>query len=184
MNIGIDIDDTINELHDILMKKGEEFNKREKIDYQIQTDKWEWIDAFGWDEKTANKFIDENMENLYLNAKIKQNAEVVINKLHTEGNKIIIITARGLKNADEISEKWLKEHNIKFDKLITNAKDKAKKCIENNIDVFIDDHARFLEGLLGTKTKALLFDSPYNKQETKHKRVYTWDEVYEEIKNK
>ena len=98
------------------------------------------------------------------------------------GHKIIIITARGLKNADKISEKWLKEHNIKFDKLITNAKDKWAKCIENNIDVFIDDHARFLEGLLGTKTKALLFDSPYNKQETKYKRVYTWDEVYEEIK--
>ena len=31
MNIGIDIDDTINNLHDILIKKGTEFNKKELL---------------------------------------------------------------------------------------------------------------------------------------------------------
>ena len=51
----------------------------------------------------------------------------------------------------------------------------------NNIDVFIDDHVGFCEGVSKTKTKVLMFDSPYNKQETKYKRVYSWDEIYEEI---
>lgn len=185
MNIGIDIDDTINNLHDILIKKGAEFNKREKIDYKIHTDKWEWIDAFGWDKLTAKKFLEENIENIYLNAEIKENAAEVINRLHTEGNKIIIITSRGkehLKNAYEISEKWLKQKNVYYDKLIIGASDKAQYCVENNIDVFIDDLVDNCKKVSETKTKVLMFNSPYNQEETECKRVYNWDEVYREIK--
>ena len=186
MNIGIDIDDTINELHDILIKKGTEFNKNEKINYEIQTDKWEWIDAFGWDKLTAKKFLAENMENLYLNAGIKENAAEVINKLHTEGNNIIIITARGSEHGQgdiyKISENCLKEKNVIFDKLIINSRDKAKTCIENNIDIFIDDNVDFCKGVSQNGTKVFMFDSPYNQEETECKRVYNWDEVYREIK--
>ena len=186
MNIGIDIDDTINNLHDILIKKGMEFNKKEKINYEIQTDKWEWIDAFGWDKLIAKKFLSENMENLYLNAGIKENAAEVINKLHTEGNKIIIITSRGkehLENAYEISEKWLKQKNVYFDKLIIGAENKAIPCEENNIDVFIDDLVDNCKRVSETKAKVLMFNSPYNQEEKEYKRVYNWKEVYEEIKS-
>ncbi len=185
MNIGIDIDDTINELHDILVVKGAEFNKKENINYEIQTNKWEWIDAFGWDDLTAKKFLDENIKEAYLNAGIKENAAKVINKLQTEGNKIIIITARGdeyCKNAYEISEKWLKEKNVNYDKLIVGSIDKTKTCIENEIDVFIDDHVKHCEGVSQIGTKVFMFDSPYNKQEKKYRRVYSWDEVYREIR--
>lgn len=45
MNIGIDIDDTINNLADILRKYATEYNKEQEIDYEIQTNKWEWAEA-------------------------------------------------------------------------------------------------------------------------------------------
>ena len=187
MNIGIDIDDTINNLHDILIIKGTEFNKKQKILFEINSDKWNWDEAFGWDEKTAHKFLTENIEESYLNAKIKDNAKDIINKLHEEGNKIFIITSRSkihCKNPYEISEKWLKKHGILYDKLITDAMDKAKACRENNIDVFIDDHVDFCKDVSKEKIKVLMFNSPYNQNETKYKRVNNWIEVYENIKNK
>lgn len=186
MNIGIDIDDTINNLHDILVEKGRRFNEKENIKYEIKEDEWHWDKAFGWDDKTAKKFLDENIKDAYLNAGIKENAAEVINKLQTEGNKVVIITSRGaehLPNAYEISEAWLKAKHVNFDKLIIGSIDKGDACIENEIDVFIDDHVTFCEGVSKTNTKVLMFNSPYNQKETKYKRVYTWDEVYNEIKN-
>ena len=185
MNIGIDIDDTINNLHDILIEKGKKFNEKENINYEIREDEWNWDKAFGWDEQTAKKFLKENVEYAYLNAGIKANAAETINRLKEEGNKIIIVTSRGaehLQNAYEISEKWLKEKNVNFDKLIIGAVEKANACIENNIDIFIDDHIAFCEGISKTKTKVLMFNSPYNQNETRYTRVYTWDEVYKKIK--
>lgn len=184
MNIGIDIDDTINNLHDILIKKGTEFNKKENIKFDINSNQWHWDKAFGWNDQIAKKFLDENIENAYLNAGIKENAAEVINRLHTEGNKIIIITSRGaehLKNAYEISEKWLRDNNVYFDKLITGATDKSIYCIENDIDVFVEDLAENCRGVSKTKAKVFIFNSPYNQAETEFKRVYNWAEVYKEI---
>lgn len=81
MNIGIDIDDTINKLYDKLIVKGTEFNKEEKIDFEIQKDQWHWDKSFGWDEETAHRFLIKNIEELYLSAGIKENAAEIINKL-------------------------------------------------------------------------------------------------------
>lgn len=181
MNIGIDIDDTINTLHDILLVKGIEFNKKENIDYKIRDNEWDWYKAFGWNDVMVKKFLKENIEYACTNAEIKKNAAEIINKLHKEGHRIVIITSRSnehCENPYKISEDWLKSKNVSFDKLIVNSNDKAKVCIENNIDVFIDDHVDFCEGVSKTKTKVLMFNSPYNQNETKYKRVMNWDEVY------
>lgn len=186
MNIGIDIDDTINNLHDILLAKAEKFNEKENIKFNIHADEWYWDKAFGWDDLIASKFLSENIECAYLNAGIKENATDVINKLHNEGNKIIIITSRGPEHCPDpykTSKTWLDEKKINYDKIIVNSIDKAKACTENQIDVFIDDHVDFCKGVSKTKTKVLMFNSPYNQKETKYKRVYNWNEVYEEIKN-
>lgn len=184
MNIGIDIDDTINNLHDILMTKGTEFNKKENLVFDINPNAWHWDEAFGWDDEKATKFLNENIEDSYLSATIKEDAVNIINKLYKDGHKIFIITSRSkihCKNPYEVSEKWLKSHNINYNKLITDAFDKAKVCEENNIDVFIDDHVDFCEDVSKTKTKVLMFNSPYNQDETRYKRVYSWEEVYDII---
>lgn len=187
MNIGIDIDDTINDLHNILIKKVTEFNQKENINYEIKTNEWDWDKAFGWDDLMVRKFLDENIKDAYLNAGIKENAAEVINKLRTEGNKIVIITSRGedhCKNIYEISEKWLKQKNVNFDELIVGSRDKAKTCLENNIDVFIDDHVDFCKGVSElAKTRVFMFDSPYNQNEIEYKRVHNWNEVYRELMN-
>lgn len=140
----------------------------------------------GWDEYHANNFMKNNMEWLHSNATIKEDASDIINKLKSEGNKIIIITSRSSNHYIDpykVSEKWLKQYGIEYDKLIVNGSDKACKCIENDIDVLIDDQVGFLQDVSSnTNTKVLMFDSPYNKECNEFKRVYSWQDVYDEIK--
>ena len=126
------------------------------------------------------------MKDAYLNAGIKPNAARVINNLHNSGNKIVIITSRSKNYCDDIykvSEEWLKKQNIQFDKLVVDTMNKALACAENDIDVFIDDHVDFCENVSKTNTKVLMFNSPYNQEETKYKRVFSWDDVEKEINN-
>ena len=186
MNIGIDIDDTINNLHKVLITKGYAFNKKENISFKINVNEWHWDKAFGWDDETAKRFLNENIEQAYLEAEIKENASNIINKLQDNGHRIFIITSRSVEHCKDpyaVSEEWLNKHNIKFDKLIVGARDKASVCTDNNIDVFIDDHVGFCEGVSKTNTKVLMFNSPYNQNETKYKKVNTWEEVYNNIIN-
>ena len=140
----------------------------------------------GWDDYHVNNFLKQYSKLLYMNASIKEDARDIINKLKHEGNNIIIITSRSKKhyaNPYEVSENWLKEHGIEYDKLIVEGNNKAAKCVENNIDVLIDDQVGFLQDVSNnTNTKVLMFDSPYNKDCNEFTRVYSWKEVYDEIK--
>ena len=45
MNIGIDIDDTINNLADILVISAKKYNMDQKIEHEIKEDKWNWDEA-------------------------------------------------------------------------------------------------------------------------------------------
>lgn len=187
MNIGIDIDDTINDLTSILVKYASEYNKATKIEHVIQPHEWEFEKAFGWDESNIKEFLEKHFHKAYIDAKPKEHSVEIIKKLKEEGNQIIIITARSdeeVKNAHYYSEEWLKKHDIPYDKLISNSYDKARKCIENNVDLFIDDRITHCENVYeNAKIPVYLFDSEYNKnhENTNFKRVFSWLEVYNEI---
>ena len=186
MNIGIDIDDTINKLSDILSKCAIKYNLDNEIEYNVQLDKWDFHEAFGWDEYHIKNFLEKHMRRCFEETGIKDGAKYYINKLKDEGNKIVIITARQEEHCADtynISKNWLMKNGIKLDKLEVGCTNKVKECKENNIDIFIDDNAencRAVSKIL--KIPVYLFDSIYNKSEKDLKRVYTWEEVYMEIK--
>lgn len=188
MNIGIDIDDTINNLSKALVRYALEYNKVAKISHEIKTNEWDFDKAFGWDENHTAEFLDKYLYKAYVEAEPKDNSVEIIKKLKDEGNNIIIITARSdkeVKNVRYYSEEWLKKHMIPYDKLITDSKDKAEKCMENDINVFIDDRVEHCEKVKNNlKIPVYLFDSEYNKnhEDTALIRVFSWLEVYNKIK--
>ena len=187
MNIGIDLDDTIAETADSFLKYAKKFNKDRKINYKIKQKEWDFDKAFGWNEQHIQDFIQEYLEELFIELEPKKDAVEIIKKLKEEGNQIIIITARSVdhvKNVKKKNERWLKKHNINFDKLETDAKNKAIKCEENSIDIFIDDGVYHCESVYNElKIPVLLMDSIYNKgyKNKAIKRVYNWQEIDEEI---
>ena len=72
----------------------------------------------------------------------KDLAKELKDKLKNDGNEIIIITARDSEFHDDpykYSKDWLDKNNIYYDKLVVNARNKKIACIEEKIDLFIDD---------------------------------------------
>ena len=120
-----------------------------------------------------------------INIPLKEDAKEVLNKLKEEGNEIIFITAR---EKDEYIEpvlstiKQLDLYGINYDKLICT-KDKKNACIEEKIDIFIDDSMRNINSVKDVVEQVYLFTSPYNKNfYVSFKKVDNWLQVYELLK--
>ena len=187
MRIGIDLDDTITKTDEILFKYAKIYNEEEKILFNINREEWNLTKAFGWNEENIKEFFSKYLKSIYEEAEIKENAKERINKLKDDGNEIIIITARNtksLKEVHEVCKDWLINNKINVDKIVVDGEDKAQKCLENKIDIFIDDNICNCENVYNNlKIPVLLMNGRYNKdyQNPKIKRVYNWNEIYNEI---
>ena len=73
------------------------------------------------------------------------------------------------------------KHKIPYDKLIVNAKEKAPICLEEKIDLFIDDSIHNCIEVANKNIPVLLFDASFNKKCTLFKRVFSWKEIYIEV---
>ena len=187
MRIGIDLDDTITKTDEILFKYAKIYNEEEKILFNINREEWNLTKAFGWNEENIKEFFSKYLKSIYEEAEIKENAKERINKLKDDGNEIIIITARNtksLKEVHEVCKDWLINNKINVDKIVVDGENKAQKCLENKIDIFIDDNICNCENVYNNlKIPVLLMNGRYNKdyQNPKIKRVYNWNEIYNEI---
>ena len=187
MRIGIDLDDTITKTDEILFKYAKIYNEEEKILFNINREEWNLTKAFGWNEENIKEFFSKYLKSIYEEAEIKENAKERINKLKDDGNEIIIITARdtkSLKEVHEVCKDWLINNKINVDKIVVDGEDKAQNCLENKIDIFIDDNICNCENVYNNlKIPVLLMNGRYNKdyQNPKIKRVYNWNEIYNEI---
>lgn len=182
MRIGIDIDDTITNTCEFMMKYVSDYFGLSE-EYLVKNN----IYYFNLPEELNNKkdFYLSTLEKNLLNIPLKEKAREVLNKLHEEGNEIIFITRR---NKDEYREpvlstkKQLDFYGIKYNKLICT-KDKKKACLDEKIDIFIDDSMKNLNNVKDVVKKIYLFTSPYNKNfDISFKRVDNWLQVYELLK--
>ena len=184
MKIGIDIDDTITNTCEFMMdyvsdyfNVSKEYLKENNIYY------FKLPEEFKDREKD---FYLSTLENNLLNIPLKENAKEVINKLKEEGNEIIFITARSkeeYKTPELSTQKQLEFYGINYDKLICII-NKKKACIDEKIDIFIDDSMRNIDNVKDVVKEVYLFTSAYNnKFNVKYKRVNNWLEIYELIKN-
>ena len=75
--------------------------------------------------------------------------------------------------------------NIPYDKIIIAAYDKLNYCLENEIEIFIDDSLEVLESLSSHKIKCYLMTTPMNQSiivSKDIKRVSNWEEIYNDLK--
>lgn len=175
MNIGLDIDDTMTNSSELMTEYAKKyFNTTDinQINNLLHT-KMSSEKVFDF----YNQYLPEMMEKYEL----KENVKEVIDRLHANGHKIIIITARGrtIKNGlEEITEKYLKKHKIEVDNIIFREVDKAAVCVANNIDIMIDDSIPILEKVKASGIKAVLFTSIRNQNiSTNIDRVTNWLEL-------
>lgn len=193
MIIGIDIDDTtvitVNsmikyaDIYDtqILGRKGTNGN------LGLIQNRYYLKVLYGWDEKTKFDFFDTYYKNVLEECTPMLNAGKTIKKLKDEGNEILFITARllNIKNCDteSITKNTLEVNNIPYDKLIINAKDKLKYCLDNNIQIFIEDSYETCKQLEenGIKTYLMTTKMNQNIDAGSIERVESWDEIYNKM---
>lgn len=178
MKIGIDIDDVITNTSE----KIEEYVLKDSNKQKLQEHMKEIMKGNPSDPE-VKEFGMKNYVRVFQEVKAKENASRVIRNLLDKGNEIYLITARGenfefFKGSEEITKKFLEDNNIKYTKIIFNAINKAKMCVENQIDIMIDDSIEHCEDVKNVGIKSILFTSNVNKRTyTTIERVDTWLEL-------
>ena len=136
------------------------------------------------DEELKSNFFAIYAEDIYSNAEIKRNVEAVLKRLKSKGNEIYIITARddnfasSNMTAYEVTKKWLDQHGIEYDQIITSTygEKRAEVCKKNEIDLMIDDDPYNYKKIVSIGKKCLLFDDR-EKYELKEDYMTNWLDI-------
>jgi len=189
MRIGIDLDGVVfdseeelrvySELYDLIeLKQNSKKNNRE-LKFQ---------DRFDWTENDIKGFLDKYHEKIVKDANYKPGAIEVLNMLKEEKNTLIMITARGGMNKDmiKLTEERLKKDNMNvFDKCYYQTENKEKVCIDEKIDIMIDDYYINCIAISKSGIKTIYFKAApsYELEENENLKVlYNWGEIYRYIK--
>ena len=193
MKIGIDLDGVVfdsekeyrvySELYDLIdLKQNSKLDNRE-LKFQ---------DRFKWSQKDIDNFVIKYQKQIMEEANFMPGAKRILKLLKEEGHTLILITARGGLNEENItiSKKILKENKMDiFDKYYWAIKNKEEICIKENIDIMIDDSDKNCKLIADKKIKVIyLKDSPcYELEDNEYIKVlYNWGEIYryiQEIEN-
>ncbi len=189
MKIGIDIDNCISNFDDTLLKEYLRHDK-ELRNTGIINENAEYLrnGMFDWTAEEENSFYNANIENFARKLKPIECSSYYIKKLKNDGHEIYIITGRNngeYTNPNKLTKEWLAKYDIVYDRLIfTNAYDKHSKtevCLENNIDLMIEDSTKISLDLISNGIKVYTMNTRYNQKEQALDRVSKWQEIYERI---
>lgn len=190
MIIGIDIDNVISNFNEELLKAYIEHDK-ELRNTGIVNKHAPYIrnDMFDWTQDEEKEFYKNNIEKIAINLKAIEGASKYIKKLKEDGHVIYIISGRDNGEYTEpykMTKNWLEKYDIIYDKLFLvdayNSHSKTEICLEYNVDVMIDDSKRMCRDIKDHGIKALIMDTPYNRDTNKFERVHSWEEIYKVIK--
>lgn len=189
MRIGIDIDDTLTDIKEQLTNAAFEYAKT--LNKKVENENTEINDIyndgniyqkifnFSYDE--LKYFLGTIQEGITNNAIPRKDCVEVIKKLHEEGNEIYIITARDSEfheNPYQQSMDWLNKNDIYFDKLIVNARDKKRVCIEENIDILIDDSISNCKNIITSGISAIMITNSDIVEKDNINYFNNWIEIY------
>ena len=192
MNIGIDIDGVLTDLEKAIIDFGTKMSVEEKWPIKIDVSKYWEVEALEWTQEQADKFWNKYLVEYVVESKPRMFSEEIIEMLKKEENNIYIITARNeygmppeyYGKMQELTREWLKNQDIKYDKLIfARDSEKLHQCIENNVEIMIEDSPNNIEDI-SKKIKVIKFDCQYKKQVNGENIItaYSWYHIYDIIK--
>ena len=185
MNIGIDIDNTITNTRDVILDYVQIFDRENNINTRVDLDYYSLEESLQWDTELIKQFLSTYLTDIYQYVTPKPYALEVIRELH-QCHSITLITSRNQR--DQIIKattlEWLSLHQVEYDRLVMNSTanmhhfSKLESCLDNNIDVMIEDHHDLSLELSGI-IPVVMFDYPYNAHLDANNitRVRDWLEV-------
>ena len=188
MVIGIDMDDTICSTNERILVEADKYDKEVLGGSGIKDETaYEFTEMMGWEKDMKGKFFADRLAYIMDNAEIKEGACEVINRLHDEGCKIIIISFRKGKYIEDpyaLTNNYLDRHGVKYDKIYVDTGSKEDECLANGVNLFIDDKESHCEDVSKVGIDVVLFTSMYNKDEDRFVRKDNWEDIYTYIKEK
>lgn len=193
MRIGIDIDGVLTDIEQWQLDYGSKFYLEKYGKEILNNEGYETTDIFKVDSKLDDEFWTEYFKDYSINVDVRKLASEVIKKLKQDGNEIYIITARGsflshsanvmlFEENKNIVLEWLRKNEIEYDKIIFSPEDKLNICLENNIDIMIEDKSANINKI-STRIPVICFHSGYNKNCIGNNiiRCYSWYDIYSKI---
>lgn len=192
MIIGVDIDDTISDTYEVLVNYAQEYTidvlKKEPIINMGNCDTHYYTQyLYDWKNGEDIDFLNQYYEKVIENVIPKTLAVKYLKRLHEEGNKIVLITARWVTDNFDVVQKtkeWIERYNIPCDKLIINAENKLIAAKEENVDVFIDDSFQNCKLLSENGIRTYMMDSRTNRNMKIEnvERVFSWPHIYMKLR--
>ncbi|MDD3340903.1 MAG: hypothetical protein PHN72_01710 [Bacilli bacterium] len=193
MRIGIDIDGVLTDVDRFSMDYFNKYLVDNNISYKIGTSHYNICCTFNVAEEVEDAFWDEYLDFYTTEEHARPCASEVIKKLKKENHEIYIITSRYLTDRNDQKgqmmrnavKKWLSDNKISYDKIIFSVEKDNKKtkcCLDNNIDLMIEDKPGNIMKL-STILPVICFDTNYNKKCVGNNifRCYSWYDIYRKI---
>ena len=191
MIIGIDIDDTLTDIRDEVgaeaLKYAKSLNKEideKKVVWDKNNNGSSFKERYNLNYDELLYFFGNIQEKITKKAKPREDVVEVLKNLRKDGHKIYIVTARDSEFHNDpygLSKTWLDKNNIEYDKLIVDARDKAKVCKEQNVDLFIDDKLSNCQGVSNEGSVTIRITN-YTDPHQNIINKKNWKEIYEYIK--
>lgn len=167
-----DLDDTICETDLYSEKYIKKFIKDNHLPYKQVAKNVRFAESkFDWNMDVALKWYKKFGDEMMAEFPCKKNAVKFLKKIHAQGHKIIIATARANDwhtKPKEVTLKWLADNQIPYDDIYIGRIDKERICEEVNADFFVDDDVAVVEKVAhffeatGKRKQAFLSTTAYN----------------------
>ena len=190
--IGIDIDGCLTDVYSWYFKNGSEYAKTvgKGLVNENGCDAKEMYDLT---DDEFKKFLEKKLLDYSTNEPVREGASDTCIQLISEGFELYIITARFNSDKDneeglkmrKIVEKWLKDNKIPYSKIIYSSENKKDICLENHIEIMIEDNLKTLKEIK-KYIPVICFDAPYNRNIDNDNliRVTKWEEILNYITKK
>lgn len=160
MKIGIDLDGvvidsettfrTYEEIYAVEELGGKKITNSEEPKFQQRYD---------WTKEEQKQFIDKYFLEVSKNSGLMSGFVPVYKRLKEQGHEFVVITARGgfVEEMKDDAERVLNENGIVFDKYYWKNDDKVQACLDEKVDLMIDDDHRIIKRLNDNGIKTLYF---------------------------
>jgi hypothetical protein len=144
-------------------------------------------ERYDWTDEETKDFGDKYFDYLTTITNFNPLAIEIINRLHSEGNQIYVITNRGSfsDSAITLCEELFAKNNLLIDKYFWKVEDKLSVIRENDVDIMIDDSYKICKETSDNKVLTIYFREKDSK-EIASEYIYdvdNWGQVYRVIKN-
>lgn len=188
MRIGVDIDGVLNDISAWHLAFGAKYCSDHQIDRGIRDDEYYVKDVFSLTQMEADDFWFRYNLELIENIPSRPFASEVLERLRSEGHKIVILTARNndylrgeyAGKMDDYVILWLEKEHIPYDEIVTGSIHKATAAQDLALDLMIEDKLlNILE--VSAFLPVLCFDQLHNRtiRGRNITRVYAWPQVYD-----